>query len=206
MERKSLSRRVDVRDRRAAAAFADPLRRRVVLLLAARERSASELAVECGVDLRRLHYHVTALVALGVVVVSRLVPRAGRPIRIYAATADAFFVPLAAMRSDPGAALATELQQSLANLRRRSRAGVLFDVDDDGEPRMRTVGDGGTRVRMAERWWSLALTEADRARLIDAIEACVRPYVGRRGPPGDRCLVHFAFAPRIRSGRRSPDR
>ncbi len=132
------------------------------------------------------------LTKLGLVRVARRVPRAGRPIRIYAAVADSFFVPVEAMAVEPGAALSAELRASLAIAQRRSRSGVVFDVGDDGEPRMRTVArSSGGRAQAAERWWIVALDEVDRARLLDAIDACVRPYLVRRSGAADHCAAPF---------------
>jgi len=71
MKDDTLSRAHRVSDRRAAAAFADPLRRRLVLELARRERALAELATSTGLDLKRVHYHVTALKKLGLVTVTR---------------------------------------------------------------------------------------------------------------------------------------
>ena len=82
-----LSRAFRVRDPKMAAALSDPLRRRVVLLLAKRERSLGELALAADVELKRLHYHVGVLQALGLVVVTGRRPRAGRPAKLYRAVA-----------------------------------------------------------------------------------------------------------------------
>ena len=65
MKDDTLSRAHRITDRRAAAAFSDALRRRLVLELARRERAIAELAASTGLDLKRVHYHVTALTKIG---------------------------------------------------------------------------------------------------------------------------------------------
>ena len=53
----------------------------------------SELAKELGVKLNTLLYRVNRLIDLGLVEVAREEPRRGKPVKIYRATAQAFFVP-----------------------------------------------------------------------------------------------------------------
>jgi DNA-binding transcriptional ArsR family regulator len=196
MKQKLLSSAYRVGDAAQAAAFTNPVRRRALLVLAERERALSELARDADIDLKRLHYHVGVLEKLGLVVVSRVVARAGRPIRIYAAVAAAFFVPARFAAAEPGDALAVELRHALARARLRTRDGIVYDVGDSGQSRMRTVpGPEQRPARAMERWWNLSLTIAERAALGEAIEACVQPYVARHAVAGERCIVHCAFAP-----------
>ena len=62
-----LSRALRIDDRPRAAALSDPLRRRVILSLVGSGRSLTELSHRVDVELKRLHYHVTALVQMGLV-------------------------------------------------------------------------------------------------------------------------------------------
>jgi DNA-binding transcriptional ArsR family regulator len=192
----TLSRAVRITDPRAAGALADPLRRRLLLHLAHRECSIGELAGATGVDLKRLHYHVTALLELGLLVVARERRRPGRSIKIYRAIADAFFVPEEATIGRPEDALVRDLQESLARLRDPSREGVLYHLSDAGEPRMRPVRAAGTRsIPAAENWRVVRLSRADALRMAKDIETYLKALVDN---PDDGCetyLVHFAFAP-----------
>jgi len=191
-----LSRAHRVTQPRSAAAFSDPLRRRLVLLLAGRERSVGQMAETTGVDIRRLHYHVTALRKLGLIKVARVQRRAGRPIKLYRAVADAFFVSDDIAPSSPSAALNDELRRSLAKLRDPARHGVLYRLGDDGEPRMQPVrGSGSGGAPSAEQWRVLRLTRADALRLAEKIERCLGEFAGRDGA-AKAYLVHFAMAPR----------
>jgi DNA-binding transcriptional ArsR family regulator len=198
MKQNILSRTYQVSDAARADAFSNPVRRRALLLLADRERALSELARDMDVELKRLHYHVTVLEKLGLVVVSRVVARAGRPIKIYAGIAASFFVPARFTAVEPGDALAVELRQALARARLRTRDGIVYDVGDSGQPRMRAVpGPEQRPARAMERWWNLSLTVAERTALAAAIEACIQPYVARDPVKGERCVVHCAFAPAL---------
>jgi DNA-binding transcriptional ArsR family regulator len=192
-------------DARVAAAFSDPLRRRLVLLLAHQERSLAELSGITGLELKRLHYHVTALRTLGLVVVTHERPRAGRAVKIYRAIAGAFFVSEKVMPSGSAAALATELRNSLDKLRDRSRDGVVYYLGEDGEPRMRPVKSPTAKPsRAAERWKVLKLSRAQALRLACDIDDCLNAYAHRHSDAAETYLVHFAFAPsRMHTKRKS---
>jgi len=191
-----LSRAFPVESRRAAAAFSDPLRRRVVLLLIGRERSAGELASVTGVELKRLHYHLSALERLGLVVVTRRRARAGRPVKLYRAAADAFFVPAEAMAASPSESLAAELRQAQARFADPSGDGVLYHLTDGGEFLMRPVtGLAARKVPTADRWRVLQLSPAEALRLAAEVDACLKAAVARSRGTTRAYLTHFAFAP-----------
>lgn len=192
-----LSRAFRVAHPRSATAFADPLRRRLVLLMAGQERSVAQMAAATGQDIKRLHYHVTALRKLGLIKVARAQRRAGRPIKLYRAVAEAFFVSDDVAPSPPSVALNDELRRSLAKLRDPARRGVLYRLGPDGEPRMQPVRDPGPSGTPAgEQWRILRLTRADAQRLAERIEQALNEFAGRDGT-AKPYLVHFAMAPRV---------
>lgn len=200
MKDKALSRPLRIEDRRAAAAFSDPLRRHLVLLCVAQPRSVSALAGLTGADLKRLHYHVTALQKLGLLIVARAQKRGGRPIKFYKAAAEAFFIPADLVPHSPSRALEDELRGALARLADLAHEGVLYHLDDDGKPRMRMVrapapanGAGG------ESWRILRLSRAEALELTRQIDAYLNaPRGGGEGPSGEY-LIHFAIAPRAKT-------
>jgi DNA-binding transcriptional ArsR family regulator len=202
-----LSRALRISDSRVAAAFADPLRRRLVLHLARRECSIGELAAATGVDLKRLHYYVTALVELGLVVVARERRRPGRPIKLYRAIADAFFVPEEATMGRPEDALARELRDSLARLRDPSREGVIYHLSDAGEPRIRRVRAAETRpIPAAENWRIVRLSRPDALQMAKDIENHLKALVDNPDNGSETYLVHFAFAPSLNPMPRAADK
>jgi DNA-binding transcriptional ArsR family regulator len=193
MQDQSLSRAARVRDRKTAAALADPLKRRIVLSCVARERAIAELAGAMGMDLRQLHYHIGVLVRRGLLVVSHTRPRAGRPIKFYRASACAYFVPSEIAVEMPSAALARQMEAALLAARRRDDEGILYEVTATGEPRMRIVaGSSQPASTPAELWRVLALSAQDAQRLSGEIRAVLAKYADRSG---GAWLVHFALCP-----------
>lgn len=82
-----------VQDQGAARALADPDTRRFLEPFLGRECSAREAANDLGEDLDRVLARVRRFLRVGVLRVSRLEPRAGRPVKFYRAVADGFFIP-----------------------------------------------------------------------------------------------------------------
>lgn len=193
MKDQILSRTLRIEDGRRAAAFSAPLRRRLILALVPRERSVKDLADSLGVEMKRLHYHVTALVELGLVVVAREQPRAGRPVKLYRAASSSFFVPDNVASTAPTDALANGLREAVRRQRERSSGGFQFDTDAAGSPRMTRVEARGRRPEAAiEQWRVLKLSRADAARLAQELSECVARYAG--SPAGQAHLVHVAVA------------
>lgn len=60
---------------------------------AARERTATEAAEELGVNLDTMLYRIKTFLNVGLLHVSRLEKRAGRPIKYYRSVHDAYFIP-----------------------------------------------------------------------------------------------------------------
>jgi DNA-binding transcriptional ArsR family regulator len=176
--------------------FSDPLRRRLVLHLIGRERSLAEIAADTGLDLKRLHYHATVLTELGLLMVAHEKKRAGRPIKMYRASAKAFFVPDDAAHSGPAEVLTAELRRSLAKQRARSHAGIVYHMGEDGEPRMQSVQRSPAKGMPAvEHWRVLRLSRLDAERLSKEIEDRFQAYADRHDDLAESFLVHFALAP-----------
>jgi hypothetical protein len=197
------SRPLRIGDARTAAAFAHPLRRRLLLFLAAREASLTQIARLTRVDLRRVHHHVTALCALGLIVVVQERPRAGRAIKIYRAVAPAFFVPQNLTAAEPAAPLAVEMEKSLGRMRAMTRSGVIYEVSETGTARMRPVSRPGPgAVPTAEIWQVLRLSRSDAEHLAGDLASCLRRYAQKDSERGEPYVVHCALAPRRTSVRR----
>jgi hypothetical protein len=82
-----------VHDPLAARALSDPEVRRVLAPFIGVERTVKDVARELGWKLNPLLLRVRRLVKLGLLIVTREAPRAGRAVKHYRSAADGFFVP-----------------------------------------------------------------------------------------------------------------
>lgn len=57
------------------------------------EKSVAQASVETGFKIHKMHYHVNKLKNAGLIAVSRIEKRAGRPIKFYRSVAQRFFIP-----------------------------------------------------------------------------------------------------------------
>lgn len=187
---------MDIRDQLQAAAFANDLRCRLLLACTARERSLSDLRGELRQPLAKLHYHVGRLLEAGLVTVSRIEPRAGRPIRFYRAVAERFLVPQESLAELPGERWAAELRELL----QRSRGPVRLRYGADASGRMtvnlvRTEEDA--QPRNFEAWRILSLSARQRATLAKDLAEVLERYAEAEPEAGALpYLTHAAFAPR----------
>jgi DNA-binding transcriptional ArsR family regulator len=183
-----------VKNAKAAAALADPFRRHIVLTLVIREYSIAELSSVSGIEIRKLHYHVQALAALGLVKITGTRRRGGRPIKLYRASAPAYFVPAELQPVLPSIELGYEMDEALEAARTGRQEGLIFYVDEHNRRRMIPVATPGTIVNPAsELWRVLNLSDRQAGSLLDEIKAVLSRYESRQGAPW---LVRLALAPR----------
>src|SRR3712207_1288343 len=110
-----------VSDPAAAALFGQAFPRRLLLAFAAGERPIAAVARELGQPLANVHYHVTRMARLGLLVVTREEKRRGRPIKHYRTLKPRFFVPDELASRAPGEGLAAELRMRLEQDRKSTR-------------------------------------------------------------------------------------
>jgi hypothetical protein len=185
---------MNIVDPRAAAVFASPRQRKILLSLVAEDRSLSQLARLTEAPLNLLHHHIHKFMRLGLVRIAREEPRAGAPIKYYRAAARAFFVPADLMDAEPGAGLTSQLRDELARSLARSLEGVVYSHDGNG-PRMRLVRNADPGVAATEFWLDVRLSDADAATLADDLQALLHRFDGRSGKTRRRYLIHAAIAP-----------
>jgi hypothetical protein len=197
MKAKILS-RVHVHDPRQAAVFTQPRLRRILLWFTRRPKSVGEAAAATGMDLKRTHYFVHRLAALGLIVIVGERRRAGRPVKLYRAIGDSFFVPDDAATKGFGDDLALELRESLASQRSQSEGGILFTAFADGSPRGRLVGGRSASTAAKEMWRVLRLPAHRVAALKRDLNALLNRYQRMRAEPaGSIYLVQAAVVPRL---------
>ncbi|HTD29469.1 MAG TPA: helix-turn-helix domain-containing protein, partial [Xanthomonadaceae bacterium] len=161
-----------VADARTASAFSNMRQRRLLLELVAQELSLQELARRQKLPLSLAHYHVTRLLEMGLVLVTREQPRAGRVIKYYRASARSFFVPAYLASQSPAKELVAELRAALEHAQQRDPGdGTLYFVDAQLFPRMRRVR-GPAKAGIATEFWSrLTLTNEDALLLAIELKA-----------------------------------
>jgi DNA-binding MarR family transcriptional regulator len=200
MESPDLSRAHRVEAGAQAAALDHPLRWRLLLACARRERSLTELARQLGQPLKKLHYHLAPLVDSGLLQVSRIEPRRGRPIRHYRAIAEAFVVSLADIGEPVGETLAREQRRSLAEEANRRELSLHYHLGPEGGVRVLLVDpEGSSRPSRAfDHWKNLRLTAEQRKALAEDLTAVIARYEAASGGAGaEPFLVHAAFAPKL---------
>jgi hypothetical protein len=182
-----------VEEKRAARAFATARPRAILFALMQSEHSLQGLQTSLGFSLSLLHYHVSRMLALGLLRVVRREARAGSTIAIYAAAARSFLVPAHLEADTPGASLADELQAALERARLRcSAAGTVYFLDEQRVPKMRRMAEAGPADE-GEHWWRLCMSEAEAKSLVRDIRALVTRHRDRGAPPGQEYLCHFAI-------------
>jgi hypothetical protein len=184
---------LSVTDPKAAAIFNNLRQRQILLALIDRECSLGELAEVTQAPLNLLHHHVRRLIAFGLVKISGRRKRAGTPIKLYRASARAFFVPADLVAAPTGPLndkLRGVLEQSLAGTYR----GILFAHDGtDGE--MRLIWDEEFGGGVSELWAEVALSESEAAEVSAELAAILRRHARRSGKGRRRYIVHAAVAP-----------
>lgn len=130
-----------VTDPDAAAALLDPSTVRHVAPFLGAEMSVGEAARLTGEKPNTVLKRVRRFVELGLLEVTRERERAGRPIKLYSAVADVFFVPFEVTAAESLEAALAEREAYAEELLRRNVVRT----------RMEAIGNWGTRVYKDER-------------------------------------------------------
>jgi hypothetical protein len=121
-----------VEDPEQARLLSDPGAFRFFEPFLARERTVTAAAVEAGCSVDTMLYRVRKFLKAGLLRISRVETRAGRPIKHYRSVADALFVPFSAT---PYATLEERIENQFAPFNRtliRSVAHLLRHTGRDG--------------------------------------------------------------------------
>jgi hypothetical protein len=193
MEAEILTRAHRVADARAAKVFADPRLIRLLLAFVGAPLGLAAAARAAGMPLSLAHYHFGKLSRTGLVKPAGQKLRAGRPIALHQAIAEAFFVP-------------AELMPPSTGLDRAGNepAGKLAYRDTEG--RMRVSRIRSEPRRSSEPWRMMATLNLDPAyasSFTDELAALVQRYASLpAGRPHDvQISVGPTSAPR-QAGRR----
>jgi DNA-binding Lrp family transcriptional regulator len=177
-----------------------------------RTRSVSSAADALGRDLDTVLYRVRRLVATGLLEVAAVEPRAGRPIKLYRAVHDAWFVPYEALPYadleeaflDMHVGHATRAARAAARwLADRPWAGYRIGLDEAGRMWMRGAAEDGDQPGATaprplggldgplDAGLELRLSPADARSLNADLAALVEDYERRaeEGPANRLLLV-----------------
>ena len=158
------------------------------------ERSLTDLQRLTGQTLPKLHYHVTRLLAAGLLRVSRAQARGGRPIRLFQAVAESFLVPQEFLGELPGEAMAAELRNLLQAT--RGDVSLRYASDPRGNLRVMLVRDeSGHSPKAVELWQVFKLSRQQRDALAKELRELFERYATAEGG-SETILAHAAFAPR----------
>lgn len=192
-----LSSATRITDERAAAALSDPMLRRLVLSFVQVPRSIGEIAAESQIDIKRLHHHVTRLCQIGLLKVVGKRRRPGRAIKLYGASAEAFFIPFEVAPELFTEGLSRELRERIRAENLTSGNGVLLATDEQGLAIMRFVAEEKVPGSAAELWRVLRLEAAEAEALMREVNAVFDRHAVHASGRGKPYLVHAALAPRL---------
>lgn len=188
--------RMVVSDARTASVFSNMRQRRLLLELIAQELSLQEIASKVKLPLNLAHYHVTRLLKLALVDMTREQPRSGRAVKHYRASARSFFVPAHLASPSPGKELAAELRASLDCTHDRDPSdGTLYFVDDRSSPRMRRMQSPTSATVAIESWHRLVLTKVEARLLESELKALLSRFEGRSSGKAKSYLAYCALTP-----------
>ena len=125
-----------VTDPDTAAALTNPKTLRQLEPFLNRERTVLEAARETGVKPNTMLARVRKFTALGLLIVTREVPRAGRAVKVYRSSAESFFVPYEVTPSETLESAMRERERYWETLLRQNVVRV----------RSEDVGSWGTRI------------------------------------------------------------
>lgn len=200
-----------IEDTAVARLLLEPKAQRVLRIFLRAEHSASQVAAELGLKINAVAYWIGRLVRAGLLIETRRAPRAGQAIRLYRASADAFFVPFTSMPSESLEVMyqqleipsGTAFQHGLVAVMRQGKpgSGVCFSAPA-GQLTMIFTDERGQRLLNARRPDApatvnlidvLTLDFQDaKAFQHDLIELYQR-YTGRSG--GQRYMMRLGFVP-----------
>ena len=189
-----LSREAKVHDAAAARALADERMRAIIGFFSERPTSISAAAVGLRTSVERLHHHVRKLHRIGLLEIAETVRRQGRPIRLYRAVSNTFFVPDELLPDAFAANRHRLLRERLTKAHFRSGDGTVVTLTESGSELRRRSGDRSDR-NVTELWLSIDMVPSKLGELERELNALLTRF-DEPGHPGARpFLLHAAAVP-----------
>lgn len=196
----------------AAAMLADPALQGYLAPFIARECTIGQAAKELGVSTNSLLYRVKRFEAADLLRVVREEPRAGRAVKIYRSTADAFYVPFTLTKAETLEALLLRMDDQLQALFYKNVARVMTQTETEVGFVVWRADEAGVRTRFSAGpeqlfdpldpeapsvlpFWSpeVWLSPDDAKALLSEMIDLIGRYHYRQG--SQRYLLHLALAP-----------
>jgi hypothetical protein len=196
-----------VLEARAADFLLDARRRAFLAPFMQRELSVSAAARELAVNANTMLYRVREMFRMGLLVVARIQPRAGRAVQLYRSSARSFFVPFHATSfesvENQRAAIDAPLQALLA----RSVAKVMTDARCWGtwigyDPqfgfsaltrRDPAAPDAPQPADTLSLWATLRLTPDDAQAVLEELRSVLSRAHARQDERGQQYLLRLGF-------------
>ncbi|MES2670045.1 MAG: hypothetical protein V4673_06440 [Pseudomonadota bacterium] len=201
-----------VHDAEAADYLSNPFKAVFIYPFIGRARSASEVAAEHGVKLNAMAYRIERLQQLGLLRAAGSQRQRGRAVKLYRATANAFFVPLASTSLENLESMIDQWSQSLQPMYLHALARTLSDRNRQWGVRISREADDRLLIAPAtgeeafynyfepdapaiiEGWFSdLRLDDEDAKALQSELLMLYLKYFGREGKR--RYLLRVGMTP-----------
>jgi hypothetical protein len=201
-----------VHDAEAADYLSNPLKAVFIYPFIGRARSSGDVAAAHGVKLNAMSYRIERLQRLGLLREAGVERRRGRVVTLYRATADAFFVPLAATSLENLESMIDQWAQSLQPMYLHALARTLSDRHRQWGVRISREADDRLLIAPAtgeegfynyfepdapaiiEGWFSdLRLDDGDAKALQGELLMLYLKYLGREGKR--RYLLRVGMTP-----------
>ena len=144
-----------------------------------------------SMPLNLAHYHAGRLLDGGLLEIAREQERAGRPVRFYRSPYSAFLIPASLLGRRPSEGLSRGLSAALDHARDLAGAGIVFELDESGRPRMRELaGEGPPPL---EIWRRLRLGRKQAGQLFEELGSVIRRHESENGGAGSAWTLHLAL-------------
>jgi hypothetical protein len=204
---------VEIDDRKAVRALAGGATRRYLSPFFHREQTASEAAKQLGLPLRPFCNKIDAMIALGLLRETRVVPRKGRAIRYFRTPGEEFFVPINAISEDVIVAIENRYQRQFldslltvgAHLGGLTPTPIGFrvhvDAERGGDAHFDLATRPGVSLDLLNRalppfftsWTILELSPPDARELQMELAQLLARYQARATPGGTRYLTRWGL-------------
>ena len=145
-------------------------------MCASEPRSVKALSDALSAPMNNVHYHVKKLISLELLLIDRVVARAGRAVKFYRPVADRFFIP-ESFRKEPGGTFRKLEQEAVLLERAKNGEGMIVRLEGKKGIKMEPAQPGPRSFKHAqELWMSLEVDDGDVADLIENVTKLLKKF------------------------------